>query len=80
MRRNFTASVSYDGKNVHAVILPEHRRDGMYYEVNIAGIDRFYMHWSELDRYDIVPQDGLLLPDSLVLAVSDVIEEQVQRF
>lgn len=80
MRRNFTTRVSYDGRNVQAVILPEHRKDGMYYEVNIPGVDRFFMHWSALDRYDIVPQLGLKLPDSLVLAVSDAIEEQVKKF
>lgn len=80
MRRNFTARVTYDGKNTQAIILPEHRKDGMYYEVNIPEAERFYMRWSEMDRYDVVPQKGLKLPDSLVLAVSDVIEEQVKGF
>ena len=74
MRQNFSARVIYDGKTVSAIILPQHRKDGMYYEVNIPGIERFYMHWSPADRYDVVPQEGLTLPDSLVLAVSDVIE------
>lgn len=65
---------------MQAVILPEHRKDGMYYEVNIADVDRFYMCWSALDRYDIVPQQGVDIPDSLVIAVSDVIEERVKTF
>lgn len=79
MRRNFTTSVSYDGQSVFATILPEHRKDGMYYEVNIPGIDRFFMHWSPLDRYDVV-DENLSLPYSLILAVSDAIEEQVKSF
>lgn len=80
MRRNFTTSISYDGKHVFATILPEHRKDGMYYEVNIPEFDRFFMHWSELDRYDVAEQDGLSLPYSLILAVSDAIEEHVKTF
>lgn len=79
MRQNFSARVIYDGKTVSAIILPQHRKDGMYYEVNIPGIERFYMHWSPADRYDVVPQEGLKLPDSLVLAVSDVIEEKMNK-
>lgn len=58
------------------VIVPEHRKDGMYYEVNIPGFDRFFMSWSPLGRFDIVPQEGLSLPYELVLAVSDAIEER----
>lgn len=80
MRRNFTARVPYYGKSLQAVILPEHRKDGMYYEVNIPGFDRFYMHWTELDRYDVAAQEGLDIPDELAIAVSDIIEEKVKTF
>lgn len=80
MRRNFTARVAFEGKSLQATILPEHRKDGMYYEVNIPGFDRFYMHWTELDRYNIAPQNDGGIPDDLILAVSDVIEEQVKTF
>jgi len=76
MRQNFTTRVAYDGRTVHAVVIPQHRKDGMYYEVNIPGFDRFYMSWSAMDRYDIVPQQGLELPYSLILAMSDAIEER----
>ncbi|MCB0696417.1 MAG: hypothetical protein KDC07_03575 [Chitinophagaceae bacterium] len=76
MKQNFTTRVSYDGHTVHAVIIPQHRKDGMYFEVNVPGIDRFYMHWSSMDRYDIVPEKGLSVPYNLVLAVSDAIEER----
>lgn len=75
MAQNFTATVNYDGKTVSAVILPALRKDGMHYEVNIPGVPRFYMKWSELDRYDIINGAGLNIPDSLLLAVSDVIEK-----
>lgn len=74
MRQNFTVQVNYDGHNTSAKIIPEHRKDGMYYEINIPGIERFFVKWSAMDRYDIVPQQGLSLPDSLVLAISDAIE------
>lgn len=75
MAQNFTATINYDGKAVSAVILPALRKDGMHYEVNIPGVPRFYMKWSELDRYDIINGAGLHIPDSLVLAVSDAIEK-----
>ena len=74
MRQNFTTRIAYDGLTVHATIIPQQRKDGMYYEVNVPGVDRFYMCWSAMDRYDIVPQKGVNVPYSLVLAVSDAIE------
>jgi hypothetical protein len=76
MAHNFTARINFDNRNVLAVILPVLRRNGMHYEVNIQGFPRFYMKWTAMDRYDIVPQHGLKLPDSLLLAVSDAIEGQ----
>lgn len=77
MRQNFKKRVVFDKKSVLAIIIPEHRNDGIYYEVNISGYHRFYMHRSPLDRYDIVPQAGISLPEDLVLAVSDAIEEEM---
>lgn len=59
-----------------AVIIPQLRKDGMYYEVNIKGYPRFYMAWSPLGRYDIVNEEDSNLPYQLVLAVSDVIEKK----
>lgn len=79
MKQNFTTRVRYDGKTVPATIIPQHRKDGMYYEVNIPGFERFYMRWSALDRFEVMPQAGLSLPDSLVLAVSDSIEEKTNK-
>lgn len=76
MRQNFTARVSYDGRTVLATVLPEHRKDGMYYEINIPGIERFYMHWSVMDRYDVVAQPGLKIPDNLLFALGDILEER----
>jgi len=57
------------------VVVPEMHTDGMYYEVNIKGHPRFHMSWSQLGRYDLVPEEGLNLPYELILAVSDMIEE-----
>lgn len=50
----------------------------MYYEINVNGFPRFYMTWSAIDRYDIVPEAGIKIPYNLVLAVSDIIEESTK--
>jgi hypothetical protein len=76
MRKNFSISIHFDGRQELAVLLSEIRPDGRYYEVNIKGYPRFFMTWSALGRYDTVPQAGLQLPYNLVLALSDAIEEQ----
>ncbi len=78
MRQNFRTRVSFEGSTVTVVILPEHRKDGIYYEVNIADYPRFYMYWSASDRYDIT-DPALNIPNELTLAVSDAIEEQFNR-
>jgi hypothetical protein len=75
MPRNFTKRIFYDGKSAFAAIIPEVRQDGVYYEVNIKGFPRFYMTWSALGRYDLVPSAGVQLPYNAILAVSDAIEE-----
>ncbi len=75
MAGNFTKRLQFDGKAILAVVIPQHRQDGMYYEVNIKGYPRFYMNWSVMDRYDIVPEEGITIPYNLILAVSDAIEK-----
>ncbi len=57
------------------VVIPQLRKDGMYYEVNIKGYPRFYMAWSPLGRFDVTGEESGLLPYQLVLAVSDMIEQ-----
>jgi hypothetical protein len=79
MAGNFSQKLVYEGKNLLAVVVPQLRQDGMYYEVNINGFPRFMMRWSELDRYDLVPDEDVSVPYGLVLAVSDVIESRVTR-
>jgi len=74
MASNFSQRISFDGKSALAVIIPQMRKNGMHYEVNVKGYQRFYMTWSSLDRYDVVKQEGLQLPYGLILAVSDAIE------
>lgn len=74
MAGNFTQRVAYNGTSVLAVIVPQLRKDGMYYEVNIAGFPRFYMTWSALERYDVTGDETQSIPYELQLAVSDVIE------
>jgi len=76
MPQNFSKRITFDNQTVLAVIIPQMRKNGMYYEVNIKGFPRFYMTWSAIDRFDIVPQEGLKLPYNLILAVSDAIEKQ----
>lgn len=74
MAGNFTQRVTYNGTSVLAVIVPQLRKDGMYYEVNIAGFPRFYMTWSALERYDVTGDETQSIPYELQLAVSDMIE------
>ena len=74
MATNFSTHINVDGKQLLAVIVPQLRKNGMHYEVNIKGYPRFFMLWSSLDRYDVAKQEGLKLPYNLVLAVSDAIE------
>lgn len=78
MAQNFTTTIHYDGKTAQVVILPDLRKNGMHYEVNIGGYPRFFMKWTELDRYDVVNGRGLNLPSSLILAVSDAIEQRAR--
>ena len=79
MPGNFKKTIIIDGKAKIAIIITQLRKNGMYYEVNIKGFPRFYMVWGALDRYECPDQEELKLPDSLVLAVSDAIEEHERK-
>ena len=79
MPQGFTTTIHLDGQIIPVVILPALRRNGMHYEVNIPGYPRFFMRWSELDRYDIVNGEELEVPDNIVLAVNDIIEKDFRR-
>jgi hypothetical protein len=74
MARNFSKTIHFDKKTALAVVVPQLRQDGMYYEINIKGYHRFFMRWSELGRYDITETDPSI-PYSLVLAVSDILDK-----
>lgn len=74
MPDSFSQQVIFNKKPLLAVIVPQLRKDGMYYEVNIKGYPRFYMSWSALDRFDLAEGQEVDIPYQLVLAVSDVIE------
>jgi len=75
---SFSKQLVFEKKTLLAVIVPQLRQDGMYYEVNIKGYPRFYMSWSPLGRYDITDEE-LKLPYQLVLGVSDLIEQERGR-
>ena len=77
MSDSFSKEFVFNKKTLLAVIVPQLRADGMYYEVNIKGYPRFYMSWSPLYRFDLVVEKELKLPYDLVLAVSDLIEKEV---
>lgn len=79
MANNFTTTIHFDGRSETAVILVDLRKNGMHFEVNIKGYPRFYMKWSELDRYDVINGKDYKLPINLVLAVSDAIEKYGKR-
>lgn len=72
MANSFSAPVMYNKRSLLAVIVPQLRKDGMYYEVNISGFPRFFMAWSPLGRYDII-KDQPKIPYELILAVSDIL-------
>ena len=72
---SFSKQVIFNKKPLLAVVVPQLRQDGMYYEVNIKGYARFFMAWSALGRYDIVNNEGLNIPYELILEVSDIIEQ-----
>lgn len=76
MARNFSRLTRYNGKDTLVTILRDVHPDGPYFEVNIQGFPRFYMQWSQLGRYDLAKDNEAEIPYDLVLAVSDIIEEQ----
>ena len=78
MAQSFSSPLVFNKKSLLAVIVPQLRKDGMYYEVNIKGYPRFYMSWSQLGRFDVA-EDDKSLPYELVLAVSDIIEQQRRK-
>ena len=63
---------------VLAVVVPQLRQDGRYYEVNIKGFPRFYMAWSALGRFDITGEE-VNIPYELVLAVSDMLGQKKDK-
>lgn len=79
MPESFSRHINYEKKSLLAVILPQARKDGMYYEVNIKGYPRFYMNWSPLGRYDIAGEETPEIPYQLLLEVSDAIEKTVKK-
>jgi len=79
MAGNFSRHITFDGKTILAVFVPQFNTDGMHYEVNIKNYPRFYMAWSPLGRYDVVDGEGLNLPYAMVLAASDALEEVDKR-
>jgi len=76
MAQNFTTSITFEGKPHLTVVVPSLRRNGMHYEVNIAGYPRFWMRWGAMERFEVVRPVDAQLPDELVLAVSDAIESR----
>ncbi len=76
MPESFSKQVIFEKKSLLAVVVPQARKSGMFYEVNIKGFPRFFMTWSALDRYDIAGDDIPEIPYDLILAVSDAIENR----
>jgi hypothetical protein len=75
MPESCSRHIVYNKRSLLAVIIPQARKDGVHYEVNIKSYPRFYMAWSVLGRYDIAGDDPPAIPYELVLAVSDAIEK-----
>ena len=79
MARSFSKTIHFDKKQALAVVIPHRRQDGLYYEVNIAGFPRFFMTWTELGRFDAIGDVAGSLPYNLVLAVSDILEQEHRK-
>lgn len=75
MANSLTNQIIVNKQTMLAVIVPQLRKDGMHYEVNVKGYPRFIMTWSALGRYDITTPDPAV-PYELILAVSDLIEKK----
>ena len=75
MANSFSKQITYNKTQLLAVFVPQLKKDGMYYEVNIKGYPRFFMAWSPLGRYDAVDDIDGKVPYELILAVSDAIEK-----
>lgn len=75
---SFSSQIIYDRQPILAVIVPNLRRDGMHYEVNLKGFPRFTMSWSQLGRYDLTDNE-VSIPYEVILAVSDVIEKKIGK-
>lgn len=75
MARNFTTSILIKGESVPMVVVPQMKKNGMHYEVNIKDVPRFYVTWSSMDRYDLSDNQDVKISDEILLAVSDAIEE-----
>ncbi len=78
MARSFSHQIAFNKQTVLAVVVPQLRQDGMYYEVNIGGQPRFYMAWSPLGRYDITDEETNV-PYELVLSVADLLEKETKK-
>ena len=75
MSNSFSKQVVFNKKALLAVVVPQLRKDGKYYEVNIKGYPRFFMAWSPLGRYDAVNNEDVNIPYELILAVRDMFEK-----
>lgn len=78
MANSFSAQIVYNGQPLLVIIVPALKRDGMHYEVNIKGLPRFMMSWSQLGRYDITNPE-IKIPYEITLLVSDVIEKNISK-
>jgi hypothetical protein len=79
MARNFSTTIFYNKQSYHAVFIPQMRPDGLHYEVNIKSFPRFYMVWSAIGRFDVLPGTSSGIPYELILAASDAIDEHHKR-
>lgn len=80
MASNFSASISFQNKNLQAIFVPVTKPDGMHFEVNIKAYPRFSVAWSSLGRYDIIEENLMpVIPYELILAVSEILENKISR-
>lgn len=78
MANSFSKQITFENTPILVVIVPELRKNGLHYEININGYPRFFMGWSALGRYDLTGE-ATNLPYELILLVSDVLEQYSRR-
>lgn len=74
MPLTYSVTIFYGKKALPAKLVVQHRQNGLHYEVNIPDYPRFTLRYGPLGRYELIRPNSLV-PEELVLAVNDAMEQ-----